>query len=153
MYLYCSPSTSWYTPAMTICLSGFQPFGDKCLCFSGWSINGHFAFVHFVVLPPPRHTFSFPSLSPNTALNGTIRPAILHQRDLHLLLKRMLHVNPGFTAYKSRSNDGSSIVMLTGIPVPVCGDVKILFQSGIENMCPCNVSNSTRKRGSLARSR
>ena len=33
-------------------------------------------------------------------------------------VKRMLHVKPGFTAYRSRSNDGSSIVMLTGIPVP-----------------------------------
>ena len=55
---------------------------------------------------------------PHLTRDDTLIMLLVRMRFRNTEIARMLHVKPGFTAYRSRSNDGSSIVMLTGIPVP-----------------------------------
>ena len=135
---------------MTICSPGFSP-SDTSTCASPVGALTTILRLCTLLSSTTQTYMLFPSLSPKTALSGMIVQLSCTSGPTSAV-KRMLQVKPGFTAYKSRSNEGSSIVMLTGIPVPSV-DMSRYSSSLALNTWPLKVSNSTRKRGSLARRR
>ena len=115
---------------MTICSPGFSP-SDTSTCASPVGALTTILRLCTLLSSTTQTYMLFPSLSPKTALSGMIVQLSCTSGPTSAV-KRMLQVKPGFTAYKSRSNEGSSIVMLNTRSFG--GYVQIFLQSRLEHM-------------------